>query len=126
VDTLPVGTTYQPADSTQPAAACGVEYSLCAGLGKANNFNNALIDTAAAPNSIISYNGQNICPAPYGDNKMPIFSSTNDQTYPPFVWPALRTCAEDTATFYPSSGANNNHGELHFSETLYDTSLTHL
>lgn len=109
---LPSNMTYQPADSTQPSATYSTTYS--AGQGNGNNQLQTLIDTTPAPNSTISYNGQNVCPAPYGD------SETHQAPYNVCLGMCNNSNINitDTVTFWPSSGANNNHGEIHLFETI--------
>ena len=132
VSTLPNGATYQPADGQVPTGYMAV-YALTGntGIGNVNYYNpspmdfmKTLVNTAPAPNSFISYNGQLVCPAPYGDNKTQEcpFPNAGGQALPNsnafFFQPFWNN---DLAVIYESSGANNNHGELHLAEFILQT-----
>jgi hypothetical protein len=127
VTNLPNGITYQPVDSTEPAAGLQAFYGIAnyslSGGDRKQSFANTLIDSAAAPNSTITYNGQTVYPAPYGDNEVPVVpSAPMYPTYPPYINPLGSNnmdYAADVAAWYAGSGANNNHGELHFFESLF-------
>ena len=112
VTTLPAGTTYQPSDGTQPQTIYQDFYTITSGNEDLSTTSKSLIDTGAAPTSTVSIDGQNVVTAPYGDSEM---NAAPYNVISGII--GLPTFAQDTAAFWPSSGANNNHGELRLYET---------
>ncbi len=124
ISILPSGTTYQPGDGSQPTATLQAGFSISSSnTDELSQTNHTLVDTAAAPNSqVLLPNGQTITPAPYGDNETHAAPyNVNSICYPNGANMGGNVWAQDTATFTLSSGANNNNGELRFSEKVGGT-----
>ncbi len=129
VSTLPAGTTYQPGNGSQASATYASTYTVC-GLGQNGmyeetlGYNHTLVDTAAAPTSVTSYNTQSLTLAPYGDSEMHaapyniLEALESNISFGGMLWPIF---AQDTAAFWPSSGSGSNHGELRLNETIGPT-----
>ncbi len=119
VNKLPDGEIYQPADSKAPSITIRACYTILDSGGQqtTNAKGRCLLDTDATPGATVKYNGQNVCTAPYGDSKMahgpfPVITGCNSAGQQTIIY------ATDVAEWWPSSGANNNHGEIHFYEIV--------
>ncbi len=126
VNSLPSNMTYQPPDMTNSWAYDTVTYKIAgqtSQYGPGNLFDGdtgslsmkTLLDTTAAPNSTISDNGQNVSPAPYGDNMTAIA--------PYRVLDTNSVALTDMAALCPGTGSNCNHGEVHFRQTITSQQL---